>query len=704
MKNHLAQPILAAALATTTSALATTTASAQVFEPGPSDSALFDTVIDLPPAPNIGSGQSIGGDVLITQDPITGEETTEVLTTTQVNLSDGGFINSSFDVLAGGELNVDGGRINSSLDVRSGGELNISGGLIGFTGQAFAGSHVTMTGGLVDQAFEALPGSVMLLKGGAVSRRFRARAGSGVEIFGGSFRLNGSSVPFADLSNLSLGGNDVLTGVLQDGSTFIFSPEAGDEILDIRLNTTIVGFLPSEPIVIDTPFPVRPSGVRAGQTLTLRDGGELDINFEAVDATVNIEGGFIGDHSGFSRSVVNISGGEVDAFSNAYAGAVVNLTGGNWGSFSDAHAGSVVNVIDGTLDSFFEAQAGSTINIRGGVVDRFTAFTGSAVNITGGTLGTNFDLEAGTDAELFGGEFRLNGETFTGSTLTVGDDDLFTGTLADGSAFILAGDTSDDVVGLKLVQVALPTLDTTPQVIDTSDHGRPSGLRAGQTLTVIEGGVLGNFFETVDGSTLNLDGGRLGDDAGVVNGTVNIISGNVGRAFVGHTGSVVNFSGGTMGNQSEALSGSTFNISGGLIGSDFAAEFGSVVNISGGVFEEEFSSEGEVNISGGTFVDEVSFGSDSEVNLFGSGFQIDGLPAISLFEGQNFATQAKNAVLSGTFADGTDFSFDFSGRDSLSSTATLTLTLGAPPVPEPGSMALLGITGMGLAARRRRNR
>lgn len=654
-------------------------ATAQVFDVGPSDPALFDTVINLPPEPNIGSGQSIGGD---------GQ-------TTQVNLADDGFINSSFDVLAGAELNVSGGRINTSLDVRSGGELNISGGLIGFTGQAFSGSYVTMTGGLVDQGFESLAGSVVLLKGGAVSRRFRARAGSGVEIFGQDFQLNGTSIPASELADVSLSDDDVLTGVLEDGSAFIFSPQAGDVILDVPLTqSALPGPADTTPIVVDTANPVRPSGVRAGQTLTLRNGGELPINFEAVDATVNIEGGFIGDHSGFSRSVVNISGGEVDAFSNAYAGAVVNLTGGTWGSFSDAHSGSVVNVIDGTLDSFFEAQAGSTINIQGGVVERFTALSGSTVDITGGALGFNFDIEAGTDAELFGGEFRLNGESFTGSTLTIGDDDLFTGTLTDGSAFIFAGNRSDDIVGLKLVEVALPTLDTTPQVIDTADHGRPSGLRAGQTLTVLDGGVLGKFFETVDGSTLNIEGGRLGADAAVVNGTVNIRSGVVERAFTGGTGSVVNVSGGTIGNQSKAQSGSEFNFSGGVIGSEFTAEAGSVVNISGGSFEEEFFAGGEVNITGGelgpdfeansgsvvnigggTFGDEVTFGSGSEVNLFGFGFLIDGLPAIPIVQGQNFTSQAQDAVLSGTFADGTPFLFDFSDSDFLSSTAALTLTI-----------------------------
>lgn len=655
-------------------------AAAQVFNPGPSDSALFDTVIDLPPAPNIGSGQSIGGDGF----------------TTQVNLDDDGFINSSFDVLGGGELNVRGGRINTSMNVRSGGEFNLSGGLIGFTGQAFDGSHVTMTGGLIDQNFEVRAGAVMLLRGGAVSRRFRARAESDLEIFGQDFRLNGNLIAAPDLAEVSLADDDVLTGVLEDGSTFIFSPQADDVILDVQLNqSTLPGPADTTPIVVDTANPVRPSGVRAGQTFTLRDGGELPINFEAVDATVNIEGGLMGNHSGFARSTVNVSGGQVDAFSNAYAGTTINITGGEWGSFSDAHSGSIVNVIGGTLGSTFEAQVGSTININLGVVDNsFSARAGSTVDIAGGAIGPNFNIDAGSDAELFGGEFRLNGEEFTGSTLTLGDDDVFTATLADGSTTIFAGNRSDDIVGLKVVPVFLPALDTTPQFINTADHGRPSGLRAGQTLTVQAGGVLGKFFEMVDGSTLNIEGGILGEDAAVVRGTINLRSGAIRRALIGGDGSVVNVSGGSTGNQWEAQSGSEFNFSGGVMGTEFTALAGSVVNVSGGTFEEfvveggevnitggdlgpdfEANSGSVVNISGGTFGDSIRFDSGSEVNLLGFGFLIDGLPAVPIFQGENFVNQAQDAVLSGTFADGTPFSFDFSEDDFLSSAATLTLTV-----------------------------
>lgn len=660
----------------------TSSAIGQVFDPGPSDSALFDTVINLPPAPNIGFGQSIGGD---------GQ-------TTQVNLDDGGFINSSFDVLTGGELNMIGGRINTSIDIRSGGELNISGGLIGFTGQAFDGSHVTMTGGLIDQSFEVRSGALMELRGGAVSRRFRARAGSDLTLFGTDFKLNGEDfIPAPAGTDITLGADDVFTGSLEDGSSFIFSPQVDDVLLDVKIQeSSIVPAADPTPIVVDTANPVRPSGVRAGQTFTLRDGGELPINFEAVDATVNIEGGLMGNHSGFSRSVVNVSGGRVDAFSNAYAGTTVNLTGGEWGSFSDAHAGSVVNVSGGTLGSTFEAQAGSTLNLNRGEVDNsFTALAGSTVNIAGGAIGDNFNLLAGSDAELFGGEFRLNGVAFTGSTLTLGDNDVFTATLADGSSHIFAGNRGDDIVGLKIVPVFLPALDLTPQVINTADHGRPSGLRAGQTLTVQEGGVLGNFFEMVDGSTLNIEGGTLGEDAAVLNGTVNLRGGEIKRALIGGDGSVVNVSGGSTGNQWEAQSGSTFNFSGGDIGSEFTALAGSVVNISGGTFEEFVVEGGEVhitggdlgpdfevdagsvvNIRGGTFGDDIRFDSGSEINLFGSGFQFAG-QALDAFLQPGIASTlaAEGNVLSGIFADGSAFTFDFSDSDILSSGATLTLTL-----------------------------
>ena len=92
-----------------------TFAEAQVNGPGPSDSALFDIVINLPPAPNIGSDESIGG--------IFGQ-------TTQVNVMDGGSVGLFFDAESGSEVNISGGSVGSSFNAEFGSEVNISGCLL----------------------------------------------------------------------------------------------------------------------------------------------------------------------------------------------------------------------------------------------------------------------------------------------------------------------------------------------------------------------------------------------------------------------------------------------------------------------------------------------------------------------------------------------------------------------------------------------
>jgi len=62
-------------------------AQSQVFDPGPSDPALFTTVINLPPDPDIGGSESISG-------------------STQLNVSDGGSVGSSFNANSGSEVNI----------------------------------------------------------------------------------------------------------------------------------------------------------------------------------------------------------------------------------------------------------------------------------------------------------------------------------------------------------------------------------------------------------------------------------------------------------------------------------------------------------------------------------------------------------------------------------------------------------------------
>ena len=124
------------------------------------------------------------------------------------------------------------------------------------------------------------------------------------------------------------------------------------------------------------------------------------------------------------------------------------------------------------------------------------------ITISGGSFGSGFGGASNSDVELIGGEFKLNGAPFSGTTITLNDLDVFTGTLADGSAFIFGRigflPMSDTLGNVQLTSVALPPLDLSQMVVSTSNPNLPSGLRSGQTLTLQDGGQLGDNFEAVD--------------------------------------------------------------------------------------------------------------------------------------------------------------------------------------------------------------
>ena len=68
---------------------------AQVFDPGPSDPASFDTVINLSTTFTIGGSSSVSGN-------------------TQVNVGNDGSIGSSFDANFGSEVNITGGTVGGA--------------------------------------------------------------------------------------------------------------------------------------------------------------------------------------------------------------------------------------------------------------------------------------------------------------------------------------------------------------------------------------------------------------------------------------------------------------------------------------------------------------------------------------------------------------------------------------------------------------
>ena len=164
-----------------------TTVFSDVFTPGPSESDLFTTVINVNSTETF-SPNNIGG--------VAGE-------TTQLNLEDGGELNGLFNVNEGGELNFRGGSSPGFLTANAGSEVNF-----------FGGSFFL---------FAAEDGSVVNYFGGGIGN-LGAVAGT-VNLFGSNFVLDGELLD-DDLvvdQAFTIDDRDVeLTGSLADGS--VFSP------------------------------------------------------------------------------------------------------------------------------------------------------------------------------------------------------------------------------------------------------------------------------------------------------------------------------------------------------------------------------------------------------------------------------------------------------------------------------------------------
>lgn len=330
----------------------------------------------------------------------------------------------------------------------------------------------------------------------------------------------------------------------------------------------------------------------------------------------------------------------------------------------------------------------------GSVGGSFNANSGSEVNISGGSVGHFFRAALGSDVELIGGEFRLNGSDYLGSSISLNVGDVFTGTLADGSAFIFS-DSRDtlDVVTLAVPPTPLAPADLTPRVVSTAVVGGPSGLRAGQTLTVQDGGSLGDNFAAV-GATLHVKGG-----------------------------SVVNISGGSLGGYLRAYSGSEIN----LFGTEFLLGGEPITGLTLG--EAYTVSDRGVTISG-VLGDGSAFGFSGFTGGRGGSytFSPDATLTVTLvhgpalpgdYDGDGFVSQADlDLVLLnwgvGTLPDGFDTAALGGGGvfDGLLSQNELDGVLlnwgnGTPPagglsaIPEPGTLALIALSAAGLLRRSR---
>ena len=261
--------------------------SAQVFDSGPSDPALFDNVVNLPSDPNIGDGGSIGADELVTQVNVFDGGSVGVgfeAYLGEVNIN-GGEVGNFFNANAGSEVNVSGGEVGIFFGANSGSQVNISGGILGNGFNAGSGSTVNITGGSVGSNFDAFSGSVVNISGGTFGTSFDANGpfgddpGSVVNISGGSFELFNAQGGVVNISDGSFGdGFDSGFGSVLNisGGSFGNDFDANSGEVNLFAGELALDGVPLEGLTMGERFTI----VNRGQTLSGRFADRTEFNFE----------------------------------------------------------------------------------------------------------------------------------------------------------------------------------------------------------------------------------------------------------------------------------------------------------------------------------------------------------------------------------------------------------------------------------------
>ena len=369
--------------------------------------------------------------------------------------------------------------------------------------------------------------------------------------------------------------------------------------------------------VIDVPSTEFPSiaplqTIGSNTTLNLREGGVAggtlivgNPDSASTNAMLNVEGGVVeGVVRVFEGGVFNLEDGIVELLVMAREGSVINISGGEVGTENQVVLSALV------------VHSGTTANITGGVFNQHvTFFAGSVARVSGGLLNRGLKTSENSDVELVGGDFKLNGLPFSAPLITLDEDDIFTGTLSDGSPFVTSGQTTN----AKLTVVEVPAPDRALMIVDGSTLNPPAGIRAGQTLSLRDGGTLGSSFTAID-AVLMIDGGVAGADSSgpvIVNTAFNMSGGLVGENFTAKMGSNVNVSGGRIERNVLLETGSTLLISDGEINGGLTARPGTIVNVVGGSIGGLITAEESsvVDIAGGTISALFIRGNGSQVHM-----------------------------------------------------------------------------------------
>ncbi|GAB4547692.1 MAG: hypothetical protein Tsb0013_07630 [Phycisphaerales bacterium] len=596
---------------------------------GQSDPGLFSDVFNIGSDPNAGvtfDAASVGGGSgLLTLSNLTGNL---LGSDSQLNLYDGGTILSTAanEFFAGPgnniEVNMFGGVAQDGLTLGSGVTLNIFDGVLAPNGGGFPTPFVFADGG-----------AIVNMVGGDVQGNLTIFNGSSLHLSGGSVDLLN-----VEASTVRVTGGAFGTGFLMSTAVQAYDFEATGGSIGTILTTSSSGGTPSR---------VRVDGVSPTGSLSLT--GPVDVELaNATFGNVSHSRGLLDvQNATYDRSNLTVGAGSTALIQNStIAGAAFRVNPTGHATVFDSMITAPTTVTDASLE-LVGSDAGSVtvvadsvepgvfseVLIDGGVVGSVNYQDNTSIAGLG-TTGLRVDLLSG-DLGSFVTDERSSAQRTVEMSMSGG---------SIGSLTMLNFRDRVEISGGSIgpnARMRVASLDVSGGSI--GDNAEISGQNNSDERIDIRGGVIGNNLDLSSG-----------------NGLLGLLNGSIGA--------------------DATISGIQNFIGGGTFGPQFAMQ---AINLAvaageftGNVFFDANSSFG-VEIGGGTFLGRTHIDA-SRVTIYGSDFELNGTP-INTPLGQPVVVPERSGfgfdpfpnfvrfpqVLSGTFLDGTPFSFDLGEVDGL---------------------------------------